>query len=706
MMESTYCKIGTKLKSYIKGLSTMFYTSLTLSGFGRYKTKTRWDFKGGITIIDGDNGSGKTTISDAIQWALYGPAKSIRSTKERTSVINRNSQSAKVVLSLVTEEGENMTITRKLSRKEGSANGSHSLTVDVDGEKTTKITDGQNLINDVLMGLTPEVFAAASMMNSSPTSPVNLFVSSTPKDRRAILSGIADPAGEYAKLYKSVTKQLKAKRDELKKMEGELDGLQTALDKQVKPEGEPGDIDDISQRLKDVNKAISDINVNYDTQQSMEKRESLEKDIDRLHSELVKLRKKSSSEKNRLRHLEEDEEEAEQQLLSSERKIKSLNKEIDEKSVELELAEKLYAVNMSRVEKLSEFVEVNNAARTSARLIQELNDARGTCIVCGNPIDKNHSHDGFTIPDVYDESYAKRVLSSRFQSAILEDNKKRLNEEVTRIDRALNKEDSLLSSLDRRIESIEEDIKETRSYISDYNKEIPQLEEEIKALEERLKTFSGEESSEESSRRLFELQEDKKALDEELNKARALHSELESYHKSVSLLLDEIEDQKTRVKTQINVVKVVENLRTQASPQGDISTSILSLSDEISGLANAIYENGFSRDANISIVAESEDDEPTCVIYVDGRDLATYSHGEQSRIISALLLALAKTVQNNLGLWIPLLWDEPSLSIDNDEEDIFLSMIPQVTENQEQSFVITRNKYDPDYVDNEIHLSV
>ena len=63
--------------------------TITLQAFGSYGAKTTIDFtrsKQNLFLITGDTGAGKTTIFDAIVFALYGEASSVTNKKDGTEL--------------------------------------------------------------------------------------------------------------------------------------------------------------------------------------------------------------------------------------------------------------------------------------------------------------------------------------------------------------------------------------------------------------------------------------------------------------------------------------------------------------------------------------------------------------------------------------------------------------------------------------------
>ena len=100
----------------------MFFTSLSLDGFGPHVKPCTYNFSNGITFITGDNGSGKSTIFDAIQWVLFGPSGSTRTLKNRSSIINSSRQTAKVKVKFVHDVYGDIEIARKLT-----TSGKHTL---------------------------------------------------------------------------------------------------------------------------------------------------------------------------------------------------------------------------------------------------------------------------------------------------------------------------------------------------------------------------------------------------------------------------------------------------------------------------------------------------------------------------------------------------------------------------------------------------
>lgn len=153
---------------------------LTMSAFGPYAGLTEIDFSGfgrsGVFLVTGDTGAGKTTIFDAISFALYGEASG--GTEKRTGRSFRSDYAAPADKTYVIYEflhkGKSYRIERNpeymRAKKRGTAAGeltkelhSAKLTDLESGEEFTRIDDVNTKIYEII-GLTRKQFAQTVMI--------------------------------------------------------------------------------------------------------------------------------------------------------------------------------------------------------------------------------------------------------------------------------------------------------------------------------------------------------------------------------------------------------------------------------------------------------------------------------------------------------------------------------------------------------------
>ena len=69
-----------------------------LCGFRGYRKRTRIEFANRVTIIDGRNGVGKSTIFDAVEFALTGALSKYKETKAAGQTVGTVTVSVAMVL--------------------------------------------------------------------------------------------------------------------------------------------------------------------------------------------------------------------------------------------------------------------------------------------------------------------------------------------------------------------------------------------------------------------------------------------------------------------------------------------------------------------------------------------------------------------------------------------------------------------------------
>ena len=148
---------------------------LTIAGFGPYAGVQELDFEtlgtGGLYLITGDTGAGKTTIFDAITFALFGEASG--DNREANMLRSKYAKAADPTYVELTfgYDGKEYTVKRnpEYERAKTRGAGTTKQTADAqltypDGSVVTKLKDVDKAIREII-GLTREQFSQVSMIS-------------------------------------------------------------------------------------------------------------------------------------------------------------------------------------------------------------------------------------------------------------------------------------------------------------------------------------------------------------------------------------------------------------------------------------------------------------------------------------------------------------------------------------------------------------
>lgn len=212
---------------------------LTMSAFGPYAEETHIDFtafgKSGLYLISGDTGAGKTTIFDAISFALYGEPSS----SNRTGGMLRSDfaePAAKTFVELhFAYRGKTYLIRRnpeyERPRRRGRGTAKEAAAAELvfpDGQAVSGINDVKKAVEE-LLGITLEQFRQTVMIAQGDF--LKLLLSGT-KDRSDILRRVF-ATDSYQQFQTAVKERTKALKDSLQSHEQDLLRLAQGLDVSV-----------------------------------------------------------------------------------------------------------------------------------------------------------------------------------------------------------------------------------------------------------------------------------------------------------------------------------------------------------------------------------------------------------------------------------------------------------------------------------------
>ena len=191
---------------------------LTVAGFGPYAGTQQLDFEtlgsSGLYLITGDTGAGKTTIFDAITFALFGEASGDNRSADMLRSKYAKAEDPTFVELTFAYGGKEYTVRRnpEYERAKTRGTGTTKQAADAvlyrpDGNPITKVKDVDRAIRDII-GLTREQFAQVAMISQGD---FRKLLQADTKERQKIFRDIFGTG-----LYVTLQEQLKAKSGEVR----------------------------------------------------------------------------------------------------------------------------------------------------------------------------------------------------------------------------------------------------------------------------------------------------------------------------------------------------------------------------------------------------------------------------------------------------------------------------------------------------------
>ncbi len=205
---------------------------LTFNGINSFSERTVIDFEAlaqnGLFGIFGDTGSGKSTILDCINFALYG---NVERSKEKTDIINYRCDKAEVefVFDILTEGKRKRYTVQRVVKRDKS--GTHKATLyEDDGDKELCIADKASSVEKKIveiLGVTAEDFRKCIAL---PQGEFSEFVKSAPRERLALIERLFSLSRYGERLKEKINNRQNAIESQYQNFSGKLSAYDSVSD--------------------------------------------------------------------------------------------------------------------------------------------------------------------------------------------------------------------------------------------------------------------------------------------------------------------------------------------------------------------------------------------------------------------------------------------------------------------------------------------
>jgi len=662
-------------------------TSIELGDFLAH-SNTKLEFGNGVTVFVGNNGAGKSSIIDAITFALFGQ----HTRKSNKGLIKRGATQgfSKVVFSV---NGKQYEAVRKIDSK-GTLSAKFSDTTNdeqIEIAAGERKQFGESMTHEVekIIGLDFEKLKIASIVQQGE---LNAIINAKPKEFKELLNAIIgiDKLDVASESMKTVNKEFREKIKEdvgyddthieilLRDLENTQNEIQIAIPEKQQLESKQKEIqiklDELREKVETETPKIDKIN-----QLELRKKELVEyakKAIDDIQYEISQNERKIRDCEGCFEHieikkdLESKIEKVEQAIDDTIKKIQEASGQIASLKEKQSLASKLQLkdnkcpVCDSEVEKLNPLFQEEHLKQEIIQLQEEVSSKEKE-----NEMYKQKKKD-----------FSEKLQDSRNAEATLRAHSITSKEELVKIQEDVKTKKQNIQNIPKDKENLSE-ISQIDTHAKTIFENITKLETETKGFDEY--EFSKlKESINEKQRTLSQIDQQLGAISEKISKGEGQIKVIQSAVTELKIVKEYVE----------NLNEIQTNI---FSRDGPVATSLRSWAlNTISAKASEHLTLLNTKIQRIALSEKTRDISIACYSKSEVLDLESLSGGEKVSVALALRLGMASLLgASNLNLMI---LDEPTTHLDAERKKSLVGVLSQLSnisnaETQMQFLIITHD---------------
>ena len=644
-------------------------TSIELGDFLAH-SDTKLKFENGVTVFVGDNGAGKSSIIDAITFALFGQ----HTRKSNKSLIKRGSNQgfAKIGFSI---NGKQYEAVRKIDNK-GTLSAKFSEIINNDrveiaaGERKQF---GESMTQEVekTIGLDFEKLKVASIVQQGE---LNAIINAKPKEFKELLNAIIgiDKLDVASESMKTVNKEFR------EKIRGKIGYDETH-------------IEILSRDLKRSQKEIQE--AKPEKKQLEEKQRKIQNELDDLRKKIEtespkidKINQLESRKKELSTYAKEAIYEIQHKINENERKIHDCEGCFEPAKLKEDLESKIKKVEGAiedTLKKIHEFSSQTASLKEKQLLASKLQLKDNKCPVCDSNVEK--------LNPIFQEEHLKHEMTS-VQKKIMSKEKERdmynqkRKEFSEKLQKARDAEATLRAhSINNKEEliKIREDVETKKKKILLTNNEnfleLSQIDshakmifENISKLEIETRGFNEQEFS--SLKKLLnEKQMEFSQIDQQIG---AISEKITKGEEQIKVIQDVISELKIVKKYVRNLDEIQTNI---FSRDGPVATSLRSWAlNTISAKTSEYLTLLNTKIQRIALSEKTRDISISCYSKNESLELESLSGGEKVSVALALRLGMANLLgASNLNIMI---LDEPTTHLDAERKKSLVGVLSQLSE--------------------------